>query len=153
MGFSDDKPDTPDTAVNFTTVLVVEDYDMGRQSLCELLDFSGYQVLGVATGEEAIAAFRRYTIDIVLLDLTLPGMSGAETLQTLRSIKADVNVILVSGAPPPYAETLSAGADTADFGNTPFVAKPIRITPLMQLMDDILEKGGHISGGARCCDR
>ena len=83
-------------------VLVVEDDQDTREALVDLLKFEGYRAVGAANGEDALSLLHREDIDVVVLDLALPSMSGEE----LRArIKADarighIPVIVCSGATP-----------------------------------------------------
>ncbi|HKC90789.1 MAG TPA: response regulator, partial [Candidatus Limnocylindria bacterium] len=65
-------------------VLVVEDDEATRGALRALLDDAGYACDGVEDGEQAVAAMRGARFDLVLLDLGLPGISGAEVHRRLR---------------------------------------------------------------------
>jgi diguanylate cyclase (GGDEF)-like protein len=65
-------------------VLVVEDDEATRSALCSLLDDAGYVCDDVADGERAVAVMRDARFDLVLLDLGLPGMSGADVHRVLR---------------------------------------------------------------------
>ena len=65
-------------------VLVVEDDEATRGALCALLDDAGYQSDGAPDGESAVGVIRDSRFDLVLLDLGLPGMSGADLLRQVR---------------------------------------------------------------------
>jgi two-component system, cell cycle sensor histidine kinase and response regulator CckA len=80
-------------------VLLVEDEPLVRNMALQMLDRLGYAVTSAEDGVEALEVFRRQhkEIDCVLLDLTMPGMDGWETLSALRELRPDVPVILSSG--------------------------------------------------------
>ncbi|HAJ37532.1 MAG TPA: hypothetical protein DCL15_17835 [Chloroflexi bacterium] len=81
------------------TVLVVDDEDILRETSRDVLTQFGYRVLDAARGEEAIHLVETHgdIIDCVLLDLSMPGLSGRETCQRLLQIKSDLKIIIVSG--------------------------------------------------------
>jgi two-component system, cell cycle sensor histidine kinase and response regulator CckA len=81
------------------TILVVDDEEIVQRVAKSCLESSGYQVLLASNGKEAVELFRKLpaSISLIILDLTMPLMSGEEAFQHLRSIRADVPVILSSG--------------------------------------------------------
>ncbi len=81
------------------TVLVVDDEDAVRSVVKATLERSGYRVLLAGNGIEAIEIFQQAPdqVAVVLLDLTMPLMSGEETLHRLRTIRPDIPVLLSSG--------------------------------------------------------
>jgi CheY-like chemotaxis protein len=101
-------------------VLVVDDDDMLRRMMTMMLEGAGLKVVTAVDGREAIDVFRREAgeVALILLDLTMPTMSGAEALAELRAIRPDIRVILTSG----YNEgDVVEGAD--DFLHKPFTQK------------------------------
>jgi CheY-like chemotaxis protein len=66
-------------------LLIVEDNDIERQSIVELLDYEDIQITAVGTGREAFDALKQAQFDCVVLDLRLPDMSGFEVLKTIQS--------------------------------------------------------------------
>lgn len=81
------------------TVLVVDDEEILRETSRDVLTQFGYRVLDADRGEIAIHLVEEYgdIIDCVLLDLSMPGLSGRETCQRLLRIKPDLKIIIVSG--------------------------------------------------------
>jgi PAS domain S-box-containing protein len=81
------------------TVLVVDDEDALRNVARRLLEREGFQVRTASSGSEALRMFRARSgeIGVVLLDLTMPGMDGAETLRELRLVQPGVRVVLMTG--------------------------------------------------------
>jgi FixJ family two-component response regulator len=79
-----------------SAVLVVDDEPGVRESLRFLLSPS-YRVRTVSSGEEALEALRTEPIDVVLLDLTMPGIGGVETLGRIREIDQAVEVVIITG--------------------------------------------------------
>jgi len=78
------------------TVLVVDDDPSIRQTMETIVRTAGMNPLTASSGEEALQVLRRSTVDVMLLDVQLPGMSGLELLRQLRDGHPDVGVIMVS---------------------------------------------------------
>ena len=116
------------------TVLVVEDEETLCLAVSKLLRKKGFSVLEAGDGITALSLFRanQRAIDLVLLDLTLPGISGREVLTELRRIQPDVKVILTSA----YSQQM---ATTSLGGQQPrlFLRKPYRFGELMTLLEDL----------------
>ncbi|HLE88784.1 MAG TPA: response regulator, partial [Candidatus Limnocylindria bacterium] len=77
-------------------ILVVEDDRTLRQALTYNLEREGYDARSAVDGEQALAAIRDGGLDLVLLDLMLPGMSGMEVLRTARAEGIDTPVVILS---------------------------------------------------------
>jgi two-component system cell cycle sensor histidine kinase/response regulator CckA len=110
------------------TVLVVEDQDTVRSLAVNLLRRNGFEVFCAEDGRTGLEVYgrERQRIDVVLLDLTMPGMSGREVLRHLRQIDPGVRVVFTSG----FAE--SAQGELAKEGAQGFLAKPYRERDLME---------------------
>jgi DNA-binding NarL/FixJ family response regulator len=94
-------------------VLIVDDHPLTRDALAALLEQQGFEVVGeAADGEEALAAARRLEPDVVLLDLTMPGMDGLAALPRLRdeSPASEVVVLTASDAEENLLAAIRAGA-------------------------------------------
>jgi CheY-like chemotaxis protein len=104
------------------TVLVVDDESVVLHVAQQTLQRCGYDVLLAENGEAAIEIFRRHAADIrlVLLDMTMPVMSGEKTLLELRKIRPDVAVLLSSGYNQVEAIQRFAGQGLAGFLQKPY---------------------------------
>ncbi|WP_257177935.1 response regulator transcription factor [Bradyrhizobium sp. WBOS07] len=78
------------------TILVVEDELSIRSFICINLRKKKYEVLEAENGEEALSIFNNRKIDIVLLDLMLPGIDGFEVCQKIRDISQSVGIIMLT---------------------------------------------------------
>jgi len=109
------------------TVLIVDDEATVRSLAGEILRPLGFDILTAANGREAIEVFRTHAdaITVVLLDLTMPRMSGEETFRELRRIRSDVSVILSSGYGEQEAAEHFAEADLAAFIQKPYRAREL----------------------------
>jgi two-component system cell cycle sensor histidine kinase/response regulator CckA len=108
------------------TILVVEDEPTLRRVAGKLLEKLGYQVLEATSGERALEIFaeRQGDIDLVLLDVIMPGLNGMQTLALLRDLDPQIRVILCSGMAEAQEENLPAGVS--------FVPKPVPLEILSQ---------------------
>ncbi len=81
------------------TILVVDDEPINVSVMLEMLEMLHYRVLPAGSGQEAIAVYmeKRAEIDLVIMDMIMPGISGGRTFDILREINPDVAVILASG--------------------------------------------------------
>ena len=81
------------------TILVVDDEAMVLNVCARMLGRLGYEVLSAGGGKEAVELLRQHgaKISLVILDLTMPEMSGAETYRALRDVLPGVKVLLSSG--------------------------------------------------------
>ena len=77
-------------------VLVVDDEREVRQVLQEFLVSRGYDVVQAASGMDALAILQAEKLDLVLLDLAMPGLDGMETLKRITALGAPVPVIMVT---------------------------------------------------------
>jgi len=81
------------------SILLVDDEPMILDTASSLLNMLGYTVFQAANGQEAIDTYREMhdRIDLVILDLIMPGMSGSQTVENLKTIDPEVKIILSSG--------------------------------------------------------
>ncbi|WP_207261345.1 response regulator [Desulfovibrio sp. Huiquan2017] len=78
-------------------ILVVDDEDRFRQSLCRLLRAEGYTVDAAANGLDALNKLATNEFDVVLLDMKMPGMSGSETFNEIQLQGFDVETVCLTG--------------------------------------------------------
>lgn len=80
-------------------ILIVDDEQEIQDVSKMILEQSGYKVITTSTGEEALEAFMNYqeSIELVIIDLMLPGIYGNELLDRMREVKSELKVIFSSG--------------------------------------------------------
>ncbi len=86
--------------------LVVDDERGVRELLGEMLNATGTQCDVVASGQEALAAVAQNTYDVIVTDYKMPGMSGVEMAETLRDMKHDVPIVVVTGSVTPVVDDI-----------------------------------------------
>jgi DNA-binding response OmpR family regulator len=77
-------------------ILVVDDELVERQTLTDILRLEGYRVTAVANGEAAVDHVRLNPVDLILLDLRMPGMSGLDVIKVVNRIMPDAEIILLT---------------------------------------------------------
>ncbi|OEU67498.1 MAG: hypothetical protein BBJ57_04655 [Desulfobacterales bacterium PC51MH44] len=119
------------------TVLLVDDEDMIIDVGSKILKSLGYRTLTAKDGEEAIEVYQanKSKIDMVILDVIMPGIGGGETYDRLKKINPKVKVLLSSG----YSLDEQA-TEIMDRGCNGFIQKPFLIKQLSQKIRDILDR-------------
>jgi DNA-binding response OmpR family regulator len=77
-------------------ILVVDDEPVTRQSLTDILRLEGYNVASVPNGEAAVDYIRMHSVDLMLLDLRMPGMSGLEVIKVMSQMSPDTEIIMLT---------------------------------------------------------
>jgi len=123
------------------TILLVDDEDFIRDVAVELLREFGYTVLTAANGEAALEIYRKEhrRIDLVILDLIMPGMGGMKCLRKILEVNPQGRVLVASGysAGGPAREAIDAGARG-------YLGKPYDIDKMLTVIRDVLDK---LAGG------
>jgi CheY-like chemotaxis protein len=78
-------------------ILVIDDDDVFRATLQDMLEGVGYRVLAACDGREGLAALQAYPIDLVITDILMLEQEGFETLQQLRTLTPSPKIIALSG--------------------------------------------------------
>jgi two-component system cell cycle sensor histidine kinase/response regulator CckA len=118
------------------TILLVDDEEAVATVAQELLEELGYKTLAARDGKTAIAIYedKGEEIDLVLLDMVLPGMGGGEIFNRLKELDPDVRVLLSSG----YSLNGEA-QEILDRGCDGFIQKPYRVNTLTKALKEIME--------------
>ena len=116
-------------------LLIVDDDDMVRETIQRMLFQLGYQTIAASSGEEALEIYESSQVPIgaVILDVTMPGLSGIQTFNRLKEIDSRVRVIIATGDPfsPAVAELEAQGV-------TYVIAKPFRAEELARAIQQAL---------------
>jgi CheY-like chemotaxis protein len=116
-------------------ILVVDDEEDVRETLAELLANEGYHSMMAANGREALHTMERFLPDLIITDITMPEMSGAELMAALAADArfAPIPVIVVTALPERAAAALGDRR-----GSVPVVGKPISIGRFLELVEATL---------------
>src|SRR5262249_50826300 len=123
------------------TVLLVEDEDPLRQAVMKMLRRADFEVVEAANGTIAIEKLRGNAgrIDVILLDMTLPGASSQEVVAEAERVRPDIRVILTSA----YSrEMLAPPLSASQICN--FIRKPFRLNDLVQQLRSARASAGGI---------
>jgi signal transduction histidine kinase len=113
------------------TILLVDDEEMIRSVAQQILEVHGYSVLTASDGQEAIDLYvrERERIDLIILDMTMPRLTGGDVLGRIRNLNPDARVILSSGYPSGESHIASA-----------FLPKPYRAESLTRIVREVLDR-------------
>jgi two-component system response regulator VicR len=124
-------------------ILVVEDEPQMRSMLADNLEFEGYRVTAVASGEEALAAMTGQQFALLLVDMMLPGMSGFDVCQALRARGNHVPIVVLTALTEERDRVrgLDVGADD-------YVSKPFSVRELLaRVRAQVRRDDWHSPGG------
>lgn len=113
-------------------VLVVDDEPKFCQVVAEFLRRRGYEAVTAESGTQAILRLERFTPDVVLLDIRMPGLSGLEVIKLLRARFLAPRIIVISAADPDQT-----GREAIQLGAQAFMCKPIDFTQLEQVISGV----------------
>ena len=114
-------------------ILIVDDEEITRQFMVSTLHAGQRQILTAASGEEALEIAKQADLDVVLLDLIMPGMGGVETFRQLHALRPELPVVIVTGYPD--SDIL---AKALEIGPFTMLNKPIDINQLQKVVDVIV---------------
>jgi CheY-like chemotaxis protein len=119
------------------TVLLVEDEEMLRRAVTRMLRKKGFSVIEADNGRSAIDLFRANarSVDVILLDLTLPGMPGRDVLRELRRVRSGVPVVITSAYSQSWAQTTIEGQEPWHY-----IRKPYHLTDVIRLLSSVCER-------------
>ena len=132
-----------DSARGHETILVVDD-EPGLRALAKTgLRQRGFDVVAVESGEQALEILKQGEphVDLVVLDLTMPGLSGEKVLRAIRGFRPSLPVLIASG----YA-TVQNQSSWVAAGAAGFLAKPYRIRDLAGKLRDVLDRTAGRAG-------
>ena len=129
-----DRPDAdpPDSEDASATVLLVEDEEVVRRLVAEMLRGAGYRVVEAGDGADALAAAEREDVELLVSDVVMPGLSGPQLAERLLEERPDLRVLFISGY---TADAIASHADLAP--KTAFLPKPFTRAALIGALADL----------------
>ena len=118
------------------TILLAEDDDIVRGATVAILEYRGYRVITAENGEEAVRLFKESRIDMLLLDVIMPGMNGVEAYRIIKEISPDIRVLFTSGY---TAEVLDR--ELIQEKDVRLLHKPIPPDTLLKVVREVLDAG------------
>jgi two-component system response regulator AtoC len=110
-------------------VLVVDDEEVVRAGISRVLESQGLSIHTAADGSEALERMAEYPVDIVLLDIKMPGLDGIDVLRHIRATYPDTVVIMITGHP-----TIQSAIECTKLGAINYLVKPFRVDELETLV-------------------
>ena len=123
--------------MNRGRILVVEDNPKNLKLVRDVLTYAGFEVVEATSGEDGVRMALETEPDLILMDLQLPGIDGAEALRQIRMSEKQVPVVAVTAFAMNNDRTLAF-----DAGFDGYVEKPISVRALPQQVSDFLTLGG-----------
>jgi diguanylate cyclase (GGDEF)-like protein len=115
--------------------LVVDDEEIVRSFLIDVLTDEGYQVTAVSTGEEAVKLISKREFDLIITDIKMPGTDGMEVLRVAKTRDPNQNVIVMTG----YASTETA-VESMKLGAADYITKPFNLDQIKIVVAKTLER-------------
>lgn len=119
------------------SILIVDDELGPRESLRMILK-PIYEVYTASNGQEAIKCLQNEDIDLVTLDLRMPGLSGLDTLKEIKRFKPDVEIIIITG----YG-TLTNAQEAVRYGAGDFISKPFNVADIIAIISKSFERRSY----------
>lgn len=116
-------------------ILVIEDESIIRAALIDILQMAGFSTFEAENGRVALDNFQNHLheIDMVILDMTMPVLSGDKTLKALREKKADLPILILSGL-----GEVEIASEFRQMAQVSFLPKPFHVEQLIQMINEIL---------------
>src|SRR4030042_5338668 len=116
-------------------VLLVDDEEQFLKVFSQRLEGKGLKVDTSTTGEEALKKVKGKDFDAIVLDLSMPGMSGIDTLKRIRSENPDVQIIMLTGH-----GSVEKGIEAMKAGAVDFLEKPADLNKIMEKISEAKRK-------------
>jgi DNA-binding response OmpR family regulator len=118
------------------TILLVDDHSSARNSIQRVLHHAGYRVLQASSGKRALKVFAEspHSVDLLIADWMMPGMSGHELAEKLRHQKPELKVLLISG--------YHNGRDGTSDASVELIRKPFAGPLLIERVRVVLDSKG-----------
>ncbi|GAB6051691.1 response regulator [Magnetospira thiophila] len=114
-------------------ILVIDDEEVARFTLREILESEGHEILEAANGEEGLDVFNAHKLDLVITDIIMPHKEGIETIMELHKAAPDLPVIAISGGG--RTRNLDFLEYSKEFGASSVLVKPFTDEQLMAVVN------------------
>ena len=116
-------------------VLLVDDEVDFLKTLAERLEARGLKVNTATSGEDAVATAEKEGYDLIVLDLSMPGIDGLETLKRIKTKQPDAEIIMLTGQ-----GSIRTSIEAMKLGAEDFLQKPVNISELMDKISEAKDK-------------
>ncbi|MBM4004092.1 MAG: sigma-54-dependent Fis family transcriptional regulator [Planctomycetes bacterium] len=117
------------------SILVVDDHPQARESLTDILRHAGHCANSCASAVEALAWLERHSVDVVITDLRMPGMSGLEFIRALQSRQCESQIIMVTAH-----ASVSSAVEAMRHGAFDYIEKPFDADQIESLVSRALAR-------------
>jgi len=115
-------------------LLICDDEIQFLDSIAKRLEIRGFDVTKASSGDQAVEAARQGKFDLALLDLKMPGMSGLEVLEILKSEHKFLEVIILTGH-----GSIDSAVESTKQGAFSYLSKPYELEKLLEILKDAYE--------------
>lgn len=116
-------------------VLLVDDEQDFLETLSNRLEMRGLKVSAVTSGEQAVTEAQQQDYDAIVVDLSMPGIDGLETLKRIKADNPNAEIIMLTGQ-----ASIRSGVEAMKLGAGDFLQKPVELSELMQKIDEAKNK-------------
>lgn len=116
-------------------VLLVDDEEDFLKTLAERLEARGLKVSTATSGEEAVTDAKKNGYDLIVLDLSMPGIDGLETLKRIKLTQPEAEIIMLTGQ-----GSIRTGIEAMKLGAEDYLQKPVNISVLMDKISEARSK-------------
>jgi DNA-binding NtrC family response regulator len=127
-----------------TRVLAVDDEERFLTSLAKLLAKKGYQVETATGGAQALSILTDHDVDVMILDVKMPGMDGMTTFKEAKKIRPLMEVIMLTGH-----ATVDTALEAIKIGAFEYLMKPCAIDELIEKVKQAADRKGILLGQAK----
>ncbi len=120
------------------SILIVDDEVGPRESLTMILK-PVYDVHSVINGQEAIKFVSQNRVDLMTLDLKMPGLSGIDTLREIKKLQPDIEIIIITGF-----GTLDNAREVLRYGAGDFISKPFNVPDVIVTVGKAFERRRYL---------
>jgi two-component system cell cycle response regulator len=116
-------------------ILIVDDEEIIRNFLIDVLSDEGYTTKAVSSGEEAVRLLKKQAFDLIITDIMMPGIDGIQVLREAKEMDSDQSVIVMTG----YASTETA-VESMKLGAADYITKPFNLDQIKIVVAKTLER-------------
>ena len=121
-----------------TRILIIEDDNVVREMLCDMLEEDGHEAVEATDGEKGILLYRKAPTDLVITDIIMPNKDGIETIMELTAEYPDVKIIAISGGSRMIPTNFLGTAEK--FGALRTIQKPFERSELLGAVRELLDQ-------------
>ena len=126
------------TMIQRPLILAVDDEPNILKMVSVNLSLEGYKIITASDGESALTLFDKYTPDLIILDIMMPGLDGFEVIDRIRKRGSSVPIIILSGR-----DDINSLRDALEKGADDYINKPFNIHLLLARVRSKIRRSGY----------